>query len=475
MNELSERDLVKIEVSSKGRKLREPVIVRLPRAERPREKAVIEYVIEAFTKKMPRLIKITFENKTTLNVAKYLLRHKSGSHQTLYQYIYSIYRFCESIGETPDELVQRCKTDEGIQNQKQTQVVIRQIDDFMGDLQAANLAQGTIGNYVKGVKALFRQNGLTLELPFSFSKRVKYRDRAPTPEELQKLVEMANIREKVIVSILALSGMRIGTLVKLEYRHVKKDLETGITPVHLHIESDIVKGKYGDYETFLGQEAVRYINAYLEMRHRGTRKIPPEILKPDSPLIRNSRNHIPEPITESQVHRIINTLYKKAGIISKETKKRYRVRPHSLRKYFKTQMMTLGTINSDYIEYMMGHITNTYHDIAGLGIEYLRNIYASSGLSIRPKTQLNKIETVKALAIALGLDPDVILSKEALQKPHRTIIDGTYRTNDQTLILSKAIKKSIIEELKNSRNSYPEHGSPGEIRTPVWGSRGPHP
>jgi hypothetical protein len=42
----------------------------------------------------------------------------------------------------------------------------------------------------------------------------------------------------------------------------------------------------------------------------------------------------------------------------------------------------------------------------------------------------------------------VILSKEALQKPHRTVIDGTYKTNDQTLILSKAIKNSIIEELK---------------------------
>ena len=51
----------------------------------------------------------------------------------------------------------------------------------------------------------------------------------------------------------------------------------------------------------------------------------------------------------------------------------------------------------------------------------------------------NKIETIKALAVTLGLDPDVILSKEALQKPHRTIIDGTYQTNDPTVILLKVI------------------------------------
>jgi len=163
---------------------------------------------------------------------------------------------------------------------------------------------------VKGVKALFRVNGLRLDLPFSFSKRVKYQDRAPTPEELQKIIEIGDIREKTIVSILALSGMRIGTLVKLEYRHVMKDLDAGRMPVHLHIESEIVKGKYGDYDTFLGKEAVKYLKTYLETRERGTRKIPPETLYPNSPLIRNSRDHIPKPITESQVHRIIHKLYK---------------------------------------------------------------------------------------------------------------------------------------------------------------------
>lgn len=80
-------------------------------------------------------------------------------------------------------------------------------------------------------------------------------------------------------------------------------------------------------------------------------------------------------------------------------------------------------------------------------IEHLRNIYATSGLSIRPRTELNKIETIKALAITFGLDPNVILSKEALQKPHRTIIDGTQQETDPAKILSKAIKEALIEEL----------------------------
>ena len=40
-------------------------------------------------------------------------------------------------------------------------------------------------------------------------------------------------------------------------------------------------------------------------------------------------------------------------MIRQSTAKRYEVRPHSLRKYFKTQLTKLGTIHSDYIEYMM--------------------------------------------------------------------------------------------------------------------------
>lgn len=73
-------------------------------------------------------------------------------------------------------------------------------------MKACRLASSTIGNYVKGVKALYKQNGLVLNLPFTFTKRRKYPDRSPKPEELQKVIEIANIREKVIISILALSG-----------------------------------------------------------------------------------------------------------------------------------------------------------------------------------------------------------------------------------------------------------------------------
>lgn len=95
------------------------------------------------------------------------------------------------------------------------------IDDFIGDLQAEDLAPGTINNHVKGTRALFRANSINLILPFRVPKTVRYPDRAPTPEELTKIMDIADLREKLIVSLLSLSGVRVGTLVKLQYRHVK--------------------------------------------------------------------------------------------------------------------------------------------------------------------------------------------------------------------------------------------------------------
>jgi integrase len=171
------------------------------------------------------------------------------------------------------------------------------LDDFVANLQAENLAPGTVSNHVKGVKALFRSSGLKLELPYSLSKRSIYEDRAPTPEELQKILDIANLRERVIITLLALGGFRIGSLAKLQYRHVKRDLEKGMIPIHVHVEAEITKGKYHDYDTFLNQEAAEYLKAYLDSRRKGspTRRKQPEIIHDNSPLIRDGQSTLPSP------------------------------------------------------------------------------------------------------------------------------------------------------------------------------------
>jgi hypothetical protein len=99
---------------------------------------------------------------------------------------------------------------------------------------------------------------------------------------------------------------------------------------------------------------------------------------------------------------------------------------------------------------MMGHTIGTYHDIEMKGIEFLRNIYAASGLSIRPKTQLGKIEALKEIVRAWGLNPEEVLTKETLSRPYAAT---GYGEEEQVKSLSQALKEMMRKELLNGKDN----------------------
>ncbi|MCJ7762034.1 site-specific integrase [Candidatus Bathyarchaeota archaeon] len=432
--------------SSQGYKLRTPLTLSLPETQNAADKKLQQYIIDSLLGRMPSLLVLTFENASTINLAKHLIRHRTGSQATLYQYMYGIYRYSKWLNNSPDQLIKACQDEDGDPKPKALAQTSRLLDDFIANLQAENLAPGSVSNFVK---ALFRCNGLKLELNCSLPKRTMYRDRSPTPEELAILIDMTDIRLKVIISMLALGGFRNGTLTKLQYRHVKRDLEKGITPIHVHIEAEITKGKYHDYDTFIGQEAADYLRLYLQARRKGTEKIPPEIIQDNSPLIRNLECRTPVPITTQSVHKIVHDLYVKAGLLPQKPVGRcYELRVHSIRKFFRTQLAALG-VQTDYIEYMMGHTISTYHDIQMKGIEYLRGIY---GLSIKPKTRVSKIDALKEIIRAWGLNPEEILTRDALTKPNATVIGREKIEENQLHQLSIALKQQLLREMRDEQN-----------------------
>jgi hypothetical protein len=257
----------------------------------------------------------------------------------------------------------------------------------------------------------------------------------------------------VIVDLLALGAFREGTLSQLCYRHVKHDLEKGIVPIHVHVEADETKGRYADYDTFLNQECTDDLNLYLEARRKGTppqwkagqqvEYMPPEDINDNSPLIRDSLSPRSRPLGEKQIYKIVHSLYHRAGLLTKGKNGGYDLRPHSLRKYFKTQMKALG-VGDDYIDYMMGHVVDTYHDIQSKGVEFLRNIYAKSGLSIRPQS---KLDIMKEFARAQGLDPEKILVEKAFSDPMMAYVDPRRQELADMEHLSKAVMRRFRQEL----------------------------
>ncbi len=193
---------------------------------------------------------------------------------------------------------------------------------------------------------------------------------------------------------------------------------------------------------------------YLNARRKGfiDRRIPREEISDESPLIRNHESKDAKTIGEKQLYKLIHCLYSRLGLVKQGQNGGYDLRVHSIRKFFKTQLMALG-VQSDYIDYMMGHTVDTYHDIQSKGIEFLRNIYAGAGLSIAPKPKGWELDALKAFARGLGLEPDKVLTQAALAEPHRAYATPEDRGQAQTRALSIAIKELIKKELLASQES----------------------
>jgi site-specific recombinase XerD len=438
-------DIILFEYSKRGFKLREPVAVNLPKVLAAREKGLVEYIFNSFLSDRPGLLPYVFDNQSLLKVSRHLLRHCSGSTNTCRNYIVQIKKYATWLGYNPDLIIQDTKPIGAIPDPLRVQSHTIYLNDYLAVLQDDGLKPGPVNNYIKAVKTFYRINGVKIDLTEPLSRRVTYKDRAPKPEELDRLLEMANLRDRVIVTCLALGAFREETFSKLQYRHVKEDLENNIIPIHVHIEADITKGKYHDYDTFLGTEAALYVKLYLQNRRKGTSKVPPENLTDESPLIRDATKSNIREITSKQIRLRVHNLYLKAGLIKVKNGRMYDLRVHSLRKFFKTQLLALG-VQPDYVDYMMGHTVDTYHDIQSVGIDKLRNVYASSGLSIRKKTQISKIDTLKEMIRALGMNPEQMLTKDALSQGAATYKNAEELQNYQLQMLSQQLRQLIHQE-----------------------------
>jgi len=113
-------------------------------------------------------------------------------------------------------------------------------------------------------------NGIDINLNMKFpSIYHRYASKAPTPEEVVKIIDLAtNPRDKAIIAMMATSGLRIGTLFRLKYKHLKRDFEVGRIPLAIHVPPEITKGQYMGYITFINIEAVAYLKLWLRERER---------------------------------------------------------------------------------------------------------------------------------------------------------------------------------------------------------------
>ncbi len=121
----------------------------------------------------------------------------------------------------------------------------------------------------------------------------------------------------------------------------------------------------------------------------------------------------------------------------------YTLRVHSIRKFFKTQLLALG-IQPDYVDYFMGDTIDTYDDVQSLGIEKLREVYANAALSIRPKAKMNRIEVLKERIRAL--ENGQSLTREGFTTPARTERDPEDPEQGLRQLLGRTLRGLVESE-----------------------------
>ena len=130
------------------------------------------------------------------------------------------------------------------------------------------IATGTVVNYYRATKLFCEMNDLQLswkKIARGLPKAKKAsNDRAPTTEELRKLVEYPDRRIKSIVYTMASSGIRIGAWDFLKWKHITpfQDAKHEIVASKLTIYA----GEPEEYYTFITPEAYNSLLEWMNFR-----------------------------------------------------------------------------------------------------------------------------------------------------------------------------------------------------------------
>jgi integrase len=139
------------------------------------------------------------------------------------------------------------------------------IIEFILSLREEGKSFRAISNYLDPIKAFYRINDVLLNVhkinKFMPEQIKANRDRAYTHEEIGRMLEIADERMRVVILVLASSGIRIGAIQLVKLRHL---LDTKLT---------IYENTKQEYFTFITPECKKAIDFYIDFRQRYGEKI----------------------------------------------------------------------------------------------------------------------------------------------------------------------------------------------------------
>jgi integrase/recombinase XerD len=305
----------------------------------------------------------------------------------------------------------------------------KHIINYIISLRQRGLASSSISTMINAIYHFYDMNDVALNKKkikmFIGQSPKKVSDSAYTHSEISRILNVSDMRMKVMVLLMATAGLRIGALPQLRLRNlVKNDSIYKIT---------VYEGYKEEYYTFCTPECASYIDSYFEYRKQNGEK-----LEKDSFLIRDQfditdleqiRNKS-KGLTVGSLEGILGTVLLKAGLRSVDhTYKWIRKevpRAHGFRKFFTTQLVN-SKVNPEIREMLLGHkigLTGCYYRPTKdeLYVEYQKAI---ANLTINEENRLKarleqKIQIEKSQFEALKADLDTF-KNEVLKQRHQGV------------------------------------------------------
>src|SRR6476469_3243929 len=170
--------------------------------------------------------------KSSMEIDPFLLFINAiRADQTRRKYQARLNTFFDYISIPKTNLEERCKifvnncNDNGSNPKYATNCVFRFIVHLKERMNRKEIVVSTIYNYLKPIKLFCEMNDIEIKwkkITLGLPKEKKYaEDRAPTIDEIQKLLEYPDRRIKVIILTMISCGMRLGAWNDLKYKHIQ--------------------------------------------------------------------------------------------------------------------------------------------------------------------------------------------------------------------------------------------------------------
>jgi len=210
---------------------------------------------------------------------------------------------------------------------------------------------------------------------------VIYHNRDITKEEIIKILDHSDVRNRAMFLLLFESGMRPSTLVNLKWRHIKEEFLARRVPMKIELTSDILKCRVTNRYVFIGDDGYQALTKYLSLR----------LPLRDDDFVFVTEKPAGARMRTSGVSQLFNSTITKLGLAEKRGTKPKALRLYCLRKAFRKFMAT--QVDSAYVEFWMGHTSTATHYLSE-DVEHHRAIYAKGykGLQLfEPRTAPTEI------------------------------------------------------------------------------------